>query len=128
MVIESVERYGLAQIHQLRGRVGRGGKQGKCFLIQSQPGIVSPRIKAILSTSNGFELAELDLKLRGPGAMYGIFQHGKIDLRIADFTDRAMVETVKKAAALVMSEGENLVQYPKLLTRISKLQSVTNLN
>ena len=128
MVIESVERYGLAQIHQLRGRVGRGGKQGKCFLIQSQPGIVSPRIKAILSTSNGFELAELDLKLRGPGAMYGIFQHGKIDLRIADFTDRAMVETVKKAAALVMSEGENLVQYPELLTRISKLQSITNLN
>lgn len=128
MVIESVEKYGLAQIHQLRGRVGRSNKQGECFLLLSQAGLPSPRIRAIQSTDDGFKLAELDLKLRGPGAMYGTYQHGKLDLRMADFTDTILVKKVAAAVADFMNSNKNLVKYPRLQERILELQTVTNLN
>ena len=128
MVIESVEKYGLAQIHQLRGRVGRGNKQGECYLLLSQSGLPSPRIRAVESTDDGFKLAELDLKLRGPGAMYVTYQHGKLDLRMADFTDSKLVRQVASAVDEFMNTNQNLVKYPRLQQRITDLQTVTNLN
>jgi ATP-dependent DNA helicase RecG len=83
MLIEGAERFGLAQIHQLRGRVGRGGYQGYCYLMTTDSTAPSRRLRALESSTDGFKLAELDLELRGPGAIYGTLQHGELDLRIA---------------------------------------------
>ncbi len=87
MVIEHAERFGLAQLHQLRGRVGRGGKPGFCVLIGDPPNeIAQGRFDAIANSSDGFEIAELDLKLRGPGEFFGSRQSGLPPLRIADLS------------------------------------------
>ncbi len=86
MVIEHAERFGLAQLHQLRGRIGRGEKTSYCIVITPQK--ISEearrRIKAFVSTTNGFKLAEVDLQIRGPGELYGTRQHGMPDFRIVD--------------------------------------------
>lgn len=77
IVIENAERFGLAQLHQLRGRVGRGHKQSYCILISdTDQELALERLSTIVSTTNGFEIAERDLELRGPGDLYGIKQHG----------------------------------------------------
>lgn len=126
MIIESSERFGLAQLHQLRGRVGRANKQGKCYLLtDNKP---SKRIRAIESTNDGFKLAELDLQLRGAGAIYGTRQHGLIDLRIANFTDIKLIASASNAAKVFMKKPKNLVQYPYIKERIKQLQSVVHLN
>ncbi len=87
MVIEHADRFGLAQLHQLRGRVGRGGKPGYCVLIGDAPSdIAQGRFDAIAKTTDGFEIAELDLKLRGPGEFFGARQSGVPPLHVADLT------------------------------------------
>lgn len=98
MVVEGAERFGLAQLHQLRGRVGRGIKQSYCFLFSEaeSPNVVN-RLKFFSKTLNGNVLAEEDLKIRGPGDLYGIKQHGFIDLKIASLTDYKMIEKTKNA-------------------------------
>lgn len=126
MVIESAERFGLAQLHQLRGRVGRGGQQGKCYLITENTN--SQRLKAIESNDDGFKLAELDLELRGAGAIYGTRQHGQLDLRIANFTDSKLIAIARSSAKQFISDPANLVQYPYIKERIRQLQSVVHLN
>src|SRR5581483_1507671 len=78
MVVEGAERFGLAQIHQLRGRVGRSEHQSYCYLVPSDSKDPGPRLKALESMIDGFKLAELDLQLRGPGAIYGTMQHGAL--------------------------------------------------
>lgn len=128
MMIEAPERFGLAQLHQLRGRVGRGSRQGICYLMLSGSGTVAHRLRAIESTNDGFKLAELDLELRGAGALYGTSQHGALDLRIANFTDAKLVARARQAAKQFMSEPSNLVQYPRIKQRITELQSVVHLN
>ncbi len=126
MVIESSERFGLAQLHQLRGRVGRASKQGKCYLLtDNKP---SKRILAIESTNDGFKLAELDLELRGAGTIYGTRQHGLIDLRIANFSDTKLIASASNAAKLFIKNPKNLLQYPHIKERIKQLQSVVHLN
>jgi len=77
MIIENAERFGLAQIHQLRGRVGRSDHQGYCFLVMGDSSEPSRRLRALEQTDDGFKLAELDLEIRGPGAIYGVLQHGQ---------------------------------------------------
>jgi len=131
MLIEGAERFGLAQAHQLRGRVGRGGYQGYCYLMMSDSSQPSKRLRALEQSSDGFKLAELDLELRGPGAIYGQMQHGALDLRIAQLTDSKLLAAAREAAlAFVarMHEGEDLVQYKQLAQRVAKLRAVTNLN
>jgi ATP-dependent DNA helicase RecG len=128
MLIVGAERFGLAQIHQLRGRVGRGGHQSYCFLMTSDAKAPSQRLQALESMTDGFKLAELDLKLRGPGAIYGTIQHGALDLRIANLSDVKLIASARAAAQAFIDKKENIKNYPHLANRITALRAVTNLN
>jgi len=128
MLIEAADRFGLAQIHQLRGRVGRGQHKAYCFLMMSDAKAPSARMRALERTSDGFRLAELDLKLRGPGAIYGTMQHGQLDLRIAQLTDTKLIVCARAAAEHCIQRHEDLAQYPMLCDRVRRLRAVTNLN
>ena len=97
MLIEGAERYGLAQLHQLRGRVGRAEKQSYCLLFMSSKDSNSSRLRFFAKTNSGLALSELDLKIRGPGEMYGKQQHGYADLKIADLTNTKQVFEARQA-------------------------------
>jgi ATP-dependent DNA helicase RecG len=119
IVIEASERFGLAQLHQLRGRVGRGDKQSYCLLFtESKSPQTLERLKAMEKHNFGAELAELDLRLRGPGEIYGTAQHGRKMLKIASFSDFDLIKKVRTEAEKIFPELKN---YPKL---IEKLKSV----
>lgn len=128
MLLESAERFGLAQIHQLRGRVGRSEHQGYAYLMLSDSSEPGRRLRALESSSDGFALAELDLEMRGPGAIYGTMQHGTLDLRVAKLTDVRLIALARSAAQRFIDKNENLLQYQHLKDRVSKLRAVTNLN
>lgn len=128
MLIQSAERFGLAQLHQLRGRVGRGSQQSYCYLMMGDSKAPSRRLRALEASQDGFKLAELDLELRGPGAIYGQMQHGALDLRVAKLTDVKLIAAARAAAAEFIRTGENLLHYKELHAHVSRLRSVTNLN
>lgn len=128
MVIENAERFGLAQIHQLRGRVGRSSHQGYAYLMLSDARQPGRRLRALESSSDGFELAELDLEIRGPGAIYGIQQHGALDLRVAKLSDTKLIAAARQAAQQFIDKKEDLIQYQQLYERVTSLRAVTNLN
>jgi ATP-dependent DNA helicase RecG len=128
MLLEDAERFGLAQIHQLRGRVGRSGQQGYCYLMMGDSSAPSQRLRALENSSDGFELAELDLKLRGPGAIYGTLQHGQLDLRVAKLTDVRLIASARKSAQEFIDKKEDIDKYAHLKRRVQKLRAVTNLN
>jgi ATP-dependent DNA helicase RecG len=128
MLIEGAERFGLAQIHQLRGRVGRGGYQGYCYLMLSDSSQPSQRLRALEQSDDGFKLAELDMRLRGPGAIYGRAQHGQLDLRVAELTDTRLLADARLAAGQFIEKGADLLQYTELSRRVSRLQAVNSLN
>lgn len=128
MLIESPERFGLAQLHQLRGRVGRSSHQGFCYLALDDSRSPTRRLRAMVSSSDGFDLAELDLELRGPGAIYGTSQHGQLDLRIAKLTDTQLIAAARSAAQQVLERQDNLLKYKQLMTQVTRLRAVTNLN
>jgi ATP-dependent DNA helicase RecG len=128
MLIESPERFGLAQLHQLRGRVGRSEHQGHCYLVLSDSQAPSKRLRALQSSNNGFRLAELDLELRGPGAIYGTTQHGQLDLRIAKLTDTKLIAEARSAAQDLLDKDVDLLKYKELMKHVTRLQAVTNLN
>ncbi len=128
MLIMGAERFGLAQIHQLRGRVGRGAHQSYCFLMVSDSKAPVQRLRALENTTDGFKLAELDLQLRGPGAIYGTLQHGALDLRIANLTDIKLIALARSSAQQFIDKKENLKKYPHLALRVAALRAVTNLN
>lgn len=114
MMIEGSERYGLAQLHQLRGRVGRGSKQSYCLLFTDAGEPSSQqRLKYFAKTLNGMELAEFDLKLRGPGMIFGTQQHGYMNLRVANLSDIDLIKMVKGAVNYFMSNCK-LNKYKKI--------------
>ena len=105
IVIENAERFGLTQLHQLRGRIGRGTKQSYCILIQhGQTPDSIHRLKIMESTSNGFRISDEDLKLRGPGEFFGTRQHGYIKSKIANFIEDGSIirQTRKRAFEMVI--------------------------
>jgi len=128
MVIESAERFGLAQLHQLRGRVGRGDVQSSCYLLLSPEVEPTRRLRAVESSNDGFKLAEFDLELRGAGAIYGAAQHGALDLRVAKLTDTELIIQARKAAQEFLERQENLLQYKELEEKVARLRTVTHLN
>lgn len=128
MMVEGAERFGLAQIHQLRGRVGRAEHQSYCYLIPGDSQDPGPRLKALETMSDGFKLAELDLRMRGPGAIYGTMQHGALDLRVANLTDIKLIAAARNAAQKFIEKGENIEKYPHLAERVVTLRAVTSLN
>ncbi len=128
MVIENADQFGLAQIHQLRGRVGRDEHQSYCYLVSSDSRAPSQRLRALERSNDGFSLAELDLELRGPGAIYGTFQHGALDLRYANLTDVDLISSARDAAQEFIDRNENLLEYKVLHRNVTQLRSVTNLN
>lgn len=128
MLIEGADRFGLAQLHQLRGRVGRGQYQSYCYLVPSTAQKPSQRLQELARSDDGFYLAEVDLKLRGPGAIYGLRQHGALDLRIADIGDTKFISRVQGAVQKFLQTAPDLLQYPQLYQRVQKLRRITTLN
>lgn len=121
MVVEDAERFGLAQIHQFRGRVGRADYQSFCFLFSSTMSEkATTRLKALESTSDGFKLAEIDLEQRGPGAIFGTEQSGMLDLKMASFSDRELIEEASAAAKLIIESDPGLTKHPLLKEKISE--------
>ena len=110
ILIENAERFGLSQLHQLRGRVGRGKHKSYCILVSdAASGMTRQRLSVMKSTSNGFEVAEHDLKLRGPGDFFGRRQHGLPELRVASLTqDMAVMETAQEQAHLLLEKDPAL--------------------
>lgn len=128
MVIENAESYGLAQLHQLRGRVGRGASAAYCYLLTSGDLRPSRRLMELARSNDGFYLAEVDLKLRGPGEIYGALQHGALDLRIASLSDTKLIARARKDVSAFLQKPENMVQYRELMGGITKYQQITTLN
>lgn len=110
MLIENAERFGLAQLHQLRGRVGRGSEKSYCILVSdAKTRIARERMKTMTETEDGFVISERDLKLRGPGEFFGIRQHGLPELRIADlYRDFAILQEVQEAATELLRKDAAL--------------------
>lgn len=113
MLIESAERFGLSQLHQLRGRVGRGAEQSYCILLTGNKlsAESKQRMGIITGTTNGFTIAEQDLAMRGPGDLYGTKQSGVLKFKLADIVqDTAILEQTRQAAQQLLSEDPSLIQ------------------
>ncbi|MEK7151357.1 MAG: ATP-dependent DNA helicase RecG [Patescibacteria group bacterium] len=127
MMIESAERFGLAQLHQFRGRVGRGQHQSYCFLFTSSSDMLGgQRLRAMEKTDDGFQLAEADLKLRGPGEFTGIKQSGLPDIAMTSLTDLDLIKKARLEARLILKEDPMLKKYPALLTRLNEIQRLVH--
>jgi len=125
MIIESAERFGLSQLHQLRGRVGRGADQSYCVLMTSHKlsENAKTRIKTMVKTSDGFEIAEVDLKLRGPGDLMGTQQSGVLNLRIADIVkDHDILNIARNAAIDILKSDPSLSLSENLPVKMTYIQ------
>ena len=112
MMIENAERFGLSQLHQLRGRVGRGPVQSHCILLSDakNPDTIE-RLRVLCSTGDGFRIAEEDLRLRGPGDFFGYRQHGLPELKIADMaSDLALLKAAQEEAKAILATDPKLDQ------------------
>ena len=121
MIIENAERFGLSQLHQLRGRVGRGAQQAYCILVpQSGNEITKKRMETMCISNDGFYISEQDLQLRGPGDFFGTRQHGLPEMKIANlFEDTDILQQAQNAASEIIEKG--LDNYPALKKRCEKL-------
>ncbi|NNC61567.1 MAG: ATP-dependent DNA helicase RecG, partial [Eudoraea sp.] len=131
MIIESAERFGLSQLHQLRGRVGRGGEQSYCILMTGQKlsSEAKTRLETMTRTNDGFEIAEVDLKLRGPGDLMGTQQSGLLNLKIADIVkDNDILKTARFYAMRVLQEDPDLILEKNHPLRMTYLELIKNKN
>lgn len=132
MVVENAERFGLSQLHQLRGRVGRGQHQSYCVLVSDNKNDETrQRLRAMKKTADGFKIAEEDLRLRGPGDFFGLRQHGLPGLRVADIgCDTRLLTEAQTAAEELLAHDPSLARHPDTAERVQKLfrQSENSLN
>ena len=132
MVVENAERFGLSQLHQLRGRVGRGQHQSYCVLVSDNKNDETrQRLRAMTKTADGFKIAEEDLRLRGPGDFFGLRQHGLPGLRVADIgCDTRLLTEAQTAAEELLAHDPSLARHPDTAERVQKLfrQSENSLN
>jgi ATP-dependent DNA helicase RecG len=121
MIIEGAERFGLSQLHQFRGRIGRGEDQSYCYLFPTtENGTQNPRLKALAATTDGFTIAEEDLKLRGPGEVYGVAQSGFADLKVASLMDYPTIKLARTEAEKLLDEDPQLKEYPILKAKVAQ--------
>ncbi|MCX6723616.1 MAG: ATP-dependent DNA helicase RecG [Candidatus Staskawiczbacteria bacterium] len=124
MMIEGAERFGLSQLHQFRGRVGRSDMQSYCFLFTTDPSMLNrKRLKALVDSNNGFELAEKDLEIRGPGSLYGTQQWGVPDIAMQGLSNIFLVEKTRAAAKEILEKDPELKEYPELKERLKQFQT-----
>ncbi|MDR0591479.1 MAG: ATP-dependent DNA helicase RecG [Candidatus Nomurabacteria bacterium] len=128
IVVRDADRFGLAQLHQLRGRVGRGEQQSYCYLVTSTSAKPTRRLLEIEKSTDGFYLAEKDLELRGPGEIYGKVQHGELDLQVAKLSDTRLIAQASRAARAFLASGQDLLEYKELVGDVQKYQKITTLN
>ncbi len=128
MVIEGAERFGLAQLHQLRGRVGRSKYQAFCFLFTQSPSKkTAQRLEALMKCEDGFELAQKDLEIRGPGEIFGKRQWGLPDLAMGAITDIFLVEKTREAAKEILAKDPQLKNYPLLREKLKEFEKEVHL-
>jgi len=124
MVVLDADRFGIAQLHQLRGRVGRGAAASWCYLLARPDVVESPRLEALVRTTDGFELAEVDLELRGEGTLFGVQQKGRNDLKLASLRrDREWVEVARAEAFAIVDADPHLAGHPQLAEEVRALLS-----
>jgi ATP-dependent DNA helicase RecG len=124
MVVESADRFGIAQLHQLRGRVGRGGTASWCYLLGGEEG--NERLTAVAGSTDGFALAEADLRVRGEGTLLGARQKGQSDLRLASLTDpgdMALLDEARQVAESMVAEDPQLEAHADLADEVRLLLS-----
>lgn len=123
MLIEDADRFGLSQLHQLRGRVGRGKHKSYCILVSdNRSGESRARMKVMTQTGDGFKIAEEDLLLRGPGDFFGRRQHGLPALKVADLTcDMSLLKEAQTAAAGLLERDPELAGHPETAARVEEM-------
>ncbi len=125
MMIENADRFGLAQLHQFRGRIGRGEHQSTCLLFTSGAEKTSnQRLKALVATDDGFLLAEKDMAIRGPGEFFGTGQSGLPDLAMAALANVELIKKSRAEARLILTEDQNLANHPQLKQQLLRFQSI----
>ncbi len=127
MIIENADQFGLAQLHQLRGRVGRSTHQSYCYLMLSTTNKPTRRLQEIEKSNDGFHLAEVDMELRGPGEIYGRMQHGALNLQIATLADTQLIARAQRAVKAFI-QHEDISVYQSLSERVQYYQRLTTLN
>ena len=128
IIIEGADRFGLAQLHQLRGRVGRSELQSYCYLVPGTSLKPSQRLRELEKSNDGFYLAEKDLELRGPGEIYGRAQSGALNLAVANIADTKLLKKAQKAAVSWLETGAELVHYKQLSREVDRYRRITTLN
>lgn len=128
MMIEGADRFGLAQLHQFRGRVGRAEHQSYCFLFTESPSLTTrQRLRALVKSENGFVLAEKDLKIRGPGDFMGVKQWGMPDFAMEQLTNLKLVQEAREAAKQLLDKDLTLINHPLLAKQIQSLREKLHL-
>jgi ATP-dependent DNA helicase RecG len=140
IIIEEAERFGLAQLHQFRGRVGRAEHQSYCFLLPGQSSSETnepahnasrsdsgERLKALVKTNSGFAIAEADLALRGPGAFFGTRQSGLPDIAMENLLNIKLITIAREEAKLLLSQDSKLTNHPLLTSALQKFEKQIHL-
>jgi ATP-dependent DNA helicase RecG len=128
MLIMSADRFGLAQLHQFRGRIGRSDLQSTCYLCpDSATTATRKRLELMTTTSDGFKLAEVDLELRGPGEIFGTKQHGQVTFKYATVLDSRILAAAKEEAVALLTKDPSLRNWPHLLKRVARVASQLHL-
>lgn len=127
MMIEGAERFGLAQLHQFRGRIGRGKRASTCYLVPSDGSEAAhERLQLFVATNDGFKIAEADLRFRGPGEVYGLAQSGFGNLRVASLLDYKMIKLARSEAARVLEKDPMLTHYPVLRKKVEQKNAIAH--